>query len=64
MAGAGVARLSWHPGQDFFPRGSASSLLPGDHVVGAAVGGRVEDEHLDQGQVCEEDMEELFVLMI
>ena len=64
MAGAGVAGLSWHPREDFFPRGSASSLLKVDHVVRAPVGGSVEDEHLDQGQVCEEDTEELFVTMI
>ena len=64
VAGARVAGLSWHPREDFFPRGSASSLLKVDHVVRAPVGRRVEDEHLDQGQVCEEDMEELFVLMI
>ena len=64
VAGAGVAWLSWHPGENFFPRGSASSLLPVENLVGAPVGGCVEDKHLDQGQVCEEDTEELFVTMI
>ena len=48
VAGAWVAFLPWHPGQNLLPRGSCSSLFGIYHLVGATMSRRVEDEHLVQ----------------